>query len=121
MRFLLALWLAAPLLSGCDDQDLVAESPETAAAAAPAPAINPPAHSARGVVIAVANERATIRHQAVGELGWPAATRTFRMRDAQQGSLLHVGQEVAFSFVIEGGEGRLTSVLPMQAGAATPG
>ncbi len=86
----------------------------------------PPASSpnfALGVVQQVdrAAGTATVAHEPVAGLNWPAMTMQFAVGDAALFERLPAGRQIAFEFVGEGGRYRIVNAIPLaKAGGAPP-
>lgn len=81
-------------------------------------------HSGLGTVQGLdrARGQATLQHEPVGSLNWPAMTMDFQVKDGRFFDRLQPGKRVAFEFVADGPRYVITSVIPFvdQSSAATP-
>ncbi|SRR5581483_7571556 len=69
-------------------------------------------HSATGVVTGVdaANNKVTIKHEAIQSLSWPAMTMTFNVKDKKLLEKAKPGQNIQFSFVQSGKDYTITNI-----------
>ena len=69
-------------------------------------------HQATGVVDSVdpANDKATLAHEAVKSLQWPAMTMSFTVKDKMMFDSLLVGKKVSFEFIQQGSDYVMTAV-----------
>ena len=72
-------------------------------------------HFAVGQVrsVDIAAGTATIAHEPVASLKWPAMSMQFKLADAALGERLQAGGKVAFEFTGEGADWRIVSAIPL--------
>ena len=87
--------------------------------AAPAPGAS---HFALGVVQTTdrAGGTATVMHEQVATLNWPAMTMQFSVADPALFERLPAGRQVAFEFVAGDGAYRIVSAIPLSNPAGAP-